>query len=74
MAEHSLAINTRGNAAAVLRQVRGRFFSVEKKFFCGGKNFFCSGAADFWWWRGEVGAAGFYNFTFSHLTGGDNMI
>ena len=68
LAEHSSAINTRGNAAAVLRQVRGEFFAGEKKFFWSGKKFFCSGAADFWWWRGEVSAAVFHNSSFHPLT------
>ena len=33
LAEHSSAINTRGNAAAVLRQVRGRFFAGARRIF-----------------------------------------
>ena len=36
MAEHSSAINTRGNAAAVLRQGRGKFFAVVGEIFGSG--------------------------------------
>ena len=33
LAEHSSAINTRGNAAADLRQVRGEFFAGARRIF-----------------------------------------
>ena len=47
MAEHSSAINTRGNAAAVLRQGREDFFLGARRIFCSGGRFAASGRGRF---------------------------
>ena len=47
LAEHSSAINTRGNAAAVLRQGREDFFLGARRIFCSGGRFAASGRGRF---------------------------
>ena len=56
--------------AADLGQWRGRFFPMGRENFCRGEKFFGRGAVDI----GKVGAADFYNFTFSPLTGGGGSV